>query len=180
MIVTEQLKLHVGHTRDDLCRQVCKKLGIKDAGKCPDFEIIKRSLDARKKPDIFFVYSVEITEPWFKVPKKADKRYVKQVEDEGYDFFGEVGSCNKFPEHFDKLSVALVEGNIKRDCISGNVRFDYRQDPEKAEQAITDFSAFLRHNMDSLSEDRPVPFHDELAYVKEYLELQQLRFGDEL
>lgn len=53
MIVTEQLKLHVGHTRDDLCRQVCKKLGIKDAGKCPDFEIIKRSLDARKKPDIF-------------------------------------------------------------------------------------------------------------------------------
>ncbi len=56
----------------------------------------------------------------------------------------------------------------------------YRQDPEKAEQAITDFSAFLRHNMDSLSEDRPVPFHDELAYVKEYLELQQLRFGDEL
>ena len=124
MIVTEQLKLHVGHTRDDLCRQVCKKLGIKDAGKCPDFEIIKRSLDARKKPDIFFVYSVEITEPGFKVSKKADKRYVKQVEDEGYDFFGEVGSCNKFPEHFDKLSVALVEGNSKRDCISGNVRFD--------------------------------------------------------
>ena len=56
----------------------------------------------------------------------------------------------------------------------------YRQDPEKAEQAITDFSAFLRYNMDSLSEDRPVSFHDELAYVKEYLELQQLRFGDEL
>lgn len=80
MIVVEQLKLMAGHTKDDLCARVCKKLGIKDLGKCPEFRIIKRSLDARKKPDIFFVYSVEITEPGFIIPKRADKKHVRSVK----------------------------------------------------------------------------------------------------
>ena len=122
MMVTEQLKLPVGHTREDLCRQLCKRLGIKDTGKCPEFEIIKRSLDARKKPDIFFVYSIRITEPGFKIPKKADKRYVKCVEDEFYDFLGEVGLRKLSSEQ--KTNPELVEGNRKGDRIFRRVRFD--------------------------------------------------------
>ena len=89
MVVVEQIKLPVGHTKEDVSAQVCKRLGIKDTGKCPAYEMIRRSIDARKKPDIFFVYSVMISEPGFRIPKKADKRYVKEAEQERYRWVGE-------------------------------------------------------------------------------------------
>ena len=55
-----------------------------------------------------------------------------------------------------------------------------RRDPEKAEEATLRFSQFLRRNMDSLSMDRPIPFEDELKHTKNYLELEKMRFGDQL
>ena len=53
-------------------------------------------------------------------------------------------------------------------------------DAETASGAISDFSRYLRHNMDSLSINRPIPFSEELEHVKHYVSLQQLRFGDAL
>ena len=55
-----------------------------------------------------------------------------------------------------------------------------RTDPKQAEAAIDSFAEYLRHNMDSLSMDRPIPFSSELEHVRRYLELQQLRFRDML
>ena len=60
------------------------------------------------------------------------------------------------------------------------IRYLCRKDPEKAEKAVTNFIAYLRHNMDSLSLDRPIPFQEELKHVEGYLFLQKLRFGKEL
>ncbi len=60
------------------------------------------------------------------------------------------------------------------------IRSIYRTDVEKGERAITEFSAYLRHNMDSLEIDRPIPFPLELDHARRYLELQQLRFGEDL
>lgn len=88
MVVIEQIKLGVGYTKEDLSAQVCKKLGIRDTGKCPAYEIVRRSIDARKKPDIFFVYSVKINDPSFRIPKKADKRYVKVIVEDRYRWAG--------------------------------------------------------------------------------------------
>ena len=53
-------------------------------------------------------------------------------------------------------------------------------DAAKAQEAIDIFVAYLRHNMDSLTTDRPVDFLTELDHVKGYLALQKLRFGDDL
>ena len=53
-------------------------------------------------------------------------------------------------------------------------------DAETASQAISDFSRYLRHNMDSISINKPIPFKDELDHVRHYVSLQQLRFGDAL
>ena len=53
-------------------------------------------------------------------------------------------------------------------------------DAETASQAISDFSRYLRHNMDSISINKPIPFEDELDHVRHYVSLQQLRFGDAL
>ena len=54
-----------------------------------------------------------------------------------------------------------------------------RNDPEAGE-AISRFSAYLRGNMDSLSYREPIAFTTELEHTKAYLELEQLRFGDDL
>ena len=50
-------------------------------------------------------------------------------------------------------------------------------DPGQAEKAIDHFSMFLRGNMDSLTAHRLIPFSQELTHCKNYLELEQLRFG---
>ena len=52
-------------------------------------------------------------------------------------------------------------------------------DPE-AKAAVNRFSRYLRHNMESLSQSGPIPFTTELEHTKAYLELEQLRFQDEL
>lgn len=53
-------------------------------------------------------------------------------------------------------------------------------DAETASRAISDFSLYLRHNMDSISINSPISFREELDHVRHYVSLQQLRFGDAL
>ena len=55
-----------------------------------------------------------------------------------------------------------------------------RKDPAKAEAAVADFTAYLRRHMESLQSDLPIPFEEEMKHVQAYLNLQKLRFGDEL
>lgn len=52
--------------------------------------------------------------------------------------------------------------------------------PEQAREAIKKFSDFLRGNMDSLKNHEPIPFEKELEHVKNYLYLEQQRFGEKL
>lgn len=42
-----------------LHKKICKSLGVKDNAVI-DYEIIKKSIDSRHKPDIYYVYSVEV------------------------------------------------------------------------------------------------------------------------
>lgn len=53
-------------------------------------------------------------------------------------------------------------------------------DPVAAENAVSEFSDYLRGNMSSLTQDQPIPFLQELDHTKHYLALEQLRFGDQL
>lgn len=51
-----------------------------------------------------------------------------------------------------------------------------RRDPKKAEIAAMELSDFLRGNMDLLTDDKPIPFEQELSHTNNYLALEQLRF----
>lgn len=53
-------------------------------------------------------------------------------------------------------------------------------DTDKAGEAIDNFALYLRGNMDSISEPGLTPFSKELEHTKEYLFLEQLRFGSRL
>lgn len=52
------------------------------------------------------------------------------------------------------------------------------EDPKLAQKTIEDFSAYLRHNMDSLNSNNCVPFEQELEHTKIYLEIELMRFSD--
>lgn len=55
-----------------------------------------------------------------------------------------------------------------------------RTNPPLAETAIVNFASYLRSNLDSLSTEKPILFARELSHVETYLELEKMRFGDDL
>lgn len=55
-----------------------------------------------------------------------------------------------------------------------------RLDPKKAEEALVDFTRYLRANLNSLENERPIPFAQELEHTRHYIRLEQMRYGDDL
>ncbi len=53
-------------------------------------------------------------------------------------------------------------------------------DPETAQEATVTFAKYLRGNMDSLKQTKPIPFEQELEHLKKYLYIEKLRFGNKL
>ena len=62
MIRISQLKLPVDHTPDALEKKICQQLKIKKE-ELSSWKIVRRSLVARKKPDLKFVYVVDVDTP---------------------------------------------------------------------------------------------------------------------
>lgn len=59
MLKINQIKLPVGHGKEALAERIRKELRL-SPGEAFSYEIVKRSLDARKKPELFYVYSVHV------------------------------------------------------------------------------------------------------------------------
>ena len=54
------------------------------------------------------------------------------------------------------------------------------KDPAAAQGAISKFSDHLRNNLEAISQKELITFRKELDYIHTYLELEQIRFGEEL
>ena len=52
--------------------------------------------------------------------------------------------------------------------------------PSKAQEALDDFTEYLRSNLSSLTEVKLVPFEYELKHIKTYISLEKLRFEDRI
>ena len=52
--------------------------------------------------------------------------------------------------------------------------------PQKAKAATVEFSRYLRGNMESIDRTGPISFEKELEHTKLYLDIEQMRFGDDL
>ncbi|WP_455718161.1 NAD(P)/FAD-dependent oxidoreductase [Anaerosporobacter sp.] len=59
MIKINQLKLNINHTKEDLEHKIAKTLKVSKE-QILSYKIAKRSLDARKKNDILYIYSIEV------------------------------------------------------------------------------------------------------------------------
>lgn len=77
MIRLNQLKLPINHTGEQLIHKVAQSLRIPEQD-ILELEIIRQSLDARKKPELFYSYSVNVAvKKEGKVYKEASRRLGK-------------------------------------------------------------------------------------------------------
>lgn len=72
MIRINQLKLNIAHTQSDLERKILKTLHMKKEY-LQGYKIRRQSIDARKKPDLYYVYSVDVLVKVRQKSKKASR-----------------------------------------------------------------------------------------------------------
>ena len=82
MLRINQLRLPVGHTGEDLERKVLRLLGT---GRIEEIRIVRRSVDARKKPDLFFSYIVDVrVKNEREIYRRCDKKQVTVSSEKKY------------------------------------------------------------------------------------------------
>ena len=68
MIQITQLKLPVGHQPEELKTKAAKILRVAP-DKIETIVIRRQSLDARKKPELFYIYTLDVELKYLKCPK---------------------------------------------------------------------------------------------------------------
>ena len=53
-------------------------------------------------------------------------------------------------------------------------------DPKAAQQAVYDFSIYLRSNLDNMGDRDLIPFTEELRHIRAYLDIEKIRFEERL
>lgn len=90
----------------------------------------------------------------------------------------------KILEHeLEHSRVVLSLGQIKSHFIFNilnAVSGMYKTDPERADETILLFSRFLRNNMDVLEDSDLVSFDEVLGHLRDYIQLEQIRFGERI
>lgn len=83
----------------------------------------------------------------------------------------------------EKANMALMVSQIQPHFLYNalnTIKSLIRRNPKAAEEAVIDFSYYLRGNMDSLSHTEPIPFQTELDHIRHYCKIELLRFSDKL
>lgn len=85
MIRINQIKLPLEHTKEQLEQKICKTLKI-NREQILDYRIAKKSIDARKKPQLQYVYAVDVTAAFEdKILKKVNDNNVMLIKSKKYE-----------------------------------------------------------------------------------------------
>ena len=60
------------------------------------------------------------------------------------------------------------------------IKYLIDDEPSKAKFAIDKFSSYLRTNMNVLEKQHLIPFDEELSHIKNYVDIEKLRFEDRI
>lgn len=83
----------------------------------------------------------------------------------------------------NEMQIRLVISQIQPHFLYNALNAIYylcEKDSSKAQEAINNFSDYLRGNMDALSGDSMIPLGKELQHIRSYLALEKMRFDDDL
>ena len=97
--------------------------------------------------------------------------------------YAAIRRAEKLSEELHNIHIVLAMSQIRThfvfnvlNAISGLCK----SDPEQADMQIVLFSRYLRNNIDIMQEDHPIPFEKELEHMHNYVDLEQLRFGEKI
>ena len=88
MIRITQLKLPVDHDSDALIKKITHMLRV-SRDEIDRVQIVRQSLDARKKPELYLVYSIDVTLKHIreeKIQKKVNNKNITLTNEKKYDF----------------------------------------------------------------------------------------------
>ena len=105
MIRINQLKLQIPHTEEALEKKIQKTLHLKK-GDSFTYRIHRQSLDARRKPALFYVYTVDVTVSNENAVLKHCKGNIQKVEEKHY----------QIPSHGTEILNARPVGYRQRSC----------------------------------------------------------------
>ena len=83
MLRISQLKLPAGHTQEQLVKKLLHTLHIKE-NELKKYTVKKRSLDARKKPELYYVYSIDVSAAHENRILRQSKGNVQRVTEQVY------------------------------------------------------------------------------------------------
>ena len=78
-----------------------------------------------------------------------------------------------------QLLISQIEPHFLYNCLT-TIKYLCRTSPDQAVDAVDEFSLFLRGNLDGISAPKCIPFRAEVEQVRNYLSLEQRRFGARL
>lgn len=97
MIRINQIKLPIHHGKEQLEQKIEKALKITPE-QLKEYHIVKKSIDARKKPELFYVYSIDVVaSSEEKILKKVDHKNVMLINPKKY-VFSETSFTKKTPK----------------------------------------------------------------------------------
>lgn len=78
-----------------------------------------------------------------------------------------------------KLAMSQIQPHFLYNTLNA-IHYLCAADPELAQKTVANFSNYLRGNLGAVEENHLIPFEKELEHTKRFIEIQQLRFGEEL
>lgn len=85
MIRIQQMKLPVDHTKEQLEQKIAKALKIRQ-DQILDYRIAKKSIDARKKPMLYYVYAIDVkVAEENKILKRVDNNNIMSTKKKKYE-----------------------------------------------------------------------------------------------
>jgi len=92
-------------------------------------------------------------------------------------------TSKKNKQEFENLKIETMISQIQPHFLYNTLNSIYYlidKEQDKAKSAILDFSDYLRTNLNFNKMDSIIPFKDELKQIERYLNLEKMRFEDEL
>ena len=78
-----------------------------------------------------------------------------------------------------RLMISQIQPHFIYNTLS-SVRTLIKLDPDRAYDLVYDFSKYLRANIDSIGQAGMIPFSEELEHIRNYCNIEKVRFGDRL
>ena len=91
--------------------------------------------------------------------------------------------AEKLEKELEESRIAIMLSQMQPHFIHNILNVIYYlcgKDPAAAQGAISKFSDHLRNNLEAISQNELITFRKELDHIHTYLELEQIRFGEEL